>query len=76
MCPDLAKPETLDHNMRGHTMPSIKWGAGGTEEWAAEGFPVSPPGSITWTPKVCEIMALMAVIMGLGPFCYILLGFR
>ena len=30
----------------------------------------------TWTPKVCEIMAFMAVIMGLGPFLYILLGFR
>ena len=30
----------------------------------------------TWTPKVCRIMALMAVIMGLGPLLYILLGFR
>ena len=30
----------------------------------------------TWTPKVCEIMALMTVIMGLGLFFYILLGFR
>ena len=23
---------------------------------------------ITWTPKVCKIMALMAIIMGLGRF--------
>ena len=30
----------------------------------------------TWTPKVCKIMAFMAVIMGLGLLCYILLGFR
>ena len=30
----------------------------------------------TWTPKVCKIMALMAVIMGLGLLFYILLGFR
>ena len=31
---------------------------------------------ITWTPKVCKIMAFMAVIMGLGLLFYILLGFR
>ena len=30
----------------------------------------------TWTPKVCKIMAFMAVIMGLGLLFYILLGFR
>ena len=30
----------------------------------------------TWPPKVCKIMAFMAVIMGLGPLFYILLGFR
>ena len=30
----------------------------------------------TWTPKVCKIMAFMAIIMGLGPLFYILLGFR
>ena len=30
----------------------------------------------TWTPKVCKIMALMAVFMGLGLVFYILLGFR
>ena len=30
----------------------------------------------TWTPKVCKTMALRAIIMGLGPFFYILLGFR
>ena len=27
-------------------------------------------------PKVCKIMALMAIIMGLGPLFYILLGSR
>ena len=32
--------------------------------------------SRTWPPKVCKIMALMAVIMGLGLLCYILLGSR
>ena len=30
----------------------------------------------TWTPKVCKIMAFMAVILGLGLLFYILLGFR
>ena len=30
----------------------------------------------TWTPKVCKIMALMAVVMGLGLLFYILLVFR
>ena len=30
----------------------------------------------TWTPKVGKIIAFWAVIMGLGPFFYILLGFR
>ena len=29
----------------------------------------------TWTPKVCRIMAFMAVIRGLGLLFYILLGF-
>ena len=32
--------------------------------------------SNTWTPKVCKIMAFMAVILGLGLLFYILLGFR
>ena len=32
--------------------------------------------AITWTPKVCKIMAFMIVIMGLGLLFYILLGFR
>ena len=32
--------------------------------------------SPTWTPEVCEIMAVMALIMGLGLFFYILLGSR
>ena len=30
----------------------------------------------TWAPKVCNIMAFMAIIMGLGLLFYILLGFR
>ena len=30
----------------------------------------------TWAPKVCKIMALMAIIRGLGLSFYILLGFR
>ena len=29
---------------------------------------------LTWTPKVCKIMAFMAIIMGLGLLFYILLG--
>ena len=28
------------------------------------------------TPKVCKIMAFMAVILGLGLLFYVLLGFR
>ena len=31
---------------------------------------------VPWTPKVCKIMAFMAVIMGLGLFCYTLTGLR
>ena len=30
----------------------------------------------TWTPKVCKIMAFMAVMVGLGLLFHILLGFR
>ena len=30
----------------------------------------------TWTPKVCKIMAFMAMFKGLGLLLYILLGFR
>ena len=30
----------------------------------------------TWTPKVCRVMAFMAIIMGLRLLSYILLGFR
>ena len=30
----------------------------------------------SWTPKVCKIMALMAMIMALGLLFYTLLGFR
>ena len=29
----------------------------------------------TWTPKVCKIMAFVAIIMGLGLLFYILLEF-
>ena len=32
--------------------------------------------SLAWTPKVCKIMAFMAIILGLGLLFYILLGFR
>ena len=35
-----------------------------------------PRKGFTGTPKVCKIMALMAVIMGIGLLCYILLGYR
>ena len=31
---------------------------------------------MTWTPKVCKIMAFVAVIMGSGLVFYILLEFR
>ena len=31
---------------------------------------------VTWTPKVCKIMAFLAIIPGLGLLFYILLGFR
>ena len=30
----------------------------------------------SWTPKVCKLMAFMAVILGLGLLFCILLGFR
>ena len=30
--------------------------------------------NITWAPKVCKIMAFMAVIRGLGLLFYLLLG--
>ena len=29
---------------------------------------------LTWAPKVCEIMAFMAILLGLGLLFYILLG--
>ena len=41
-----------------------------------KGFNSLDPRTRTWTPKVCKIMALMAVFMGLGLLFYILLGFR
>ena len=34
------------------------------------------PTVYTWTPKVCKIMVLMAIILGVGLLFYILLGFR
>ena len=36
---------------------------------------IPEPSVITWTPKVCKLMALMAAIMGLGLLFYILFGF-
>ena len=44
--------------------------------------PTARPGSrvqdfvvvSTWTPKVCKVMAVLAVILGLGLLFYILLG--
>ena len=40
-------------------------------------LPVVRGEDLTWTPKVCKIMALtMAVILGLGLLFNILLGFR
>ena len=30
----------------------------------------------TWTPKVCKMMAFMAIIRGLGLLFYMLVGFR
>ena len=30
----------------------------------------------TWTPKVCRIMACVAIIMGLGLLFFMLLGLR
>ena len=39
------------------------------------GFPVDTGLGFTWTPKVCKIMAFMAILMGLGLVFYILLGF-
>ena len=32
--------------------------------------------AFTWTPKVCKIIAFMAIIMGLRLLFYVLLGFR
>ena len=34
------------------------------------------PLNPTWTPKVCKMMAFMAVTMGLGLLFYIFLGYR
>ena len=49
-------------------LPNIAWGT-------CLGVP-SVRIMITWTPKVCKIMAFMAVIMVLGPLFHILWGFR
>ena len=43
---------------------------------AHEDWPHLADMIITRTPKVCKIMAFMAVILGLGLLFYILLGFR
>ena len=45
------------------------------------GWSVNPVGrgvhiQGTWTPKACKIMALMAVIMGLGLLSYMFWWFR
>ena len=56
------------------------------EGLGARGFKLNSSGSlgldwgdgscITWTPKVCKIMASRAVIMGLGLLFYIFWGLR
>ena len=38
--------------------------------------PPAKPRALPGPPTVCRIMAFMAIIMGLGPLVYILLGFR
>ena len=55
----------------------------GSKESPTPGLPTPDFGedseskaSSTWAPKVCKIMAFMAIIMGLGLLFYILLGFR
>ena len=40
------------------------------------GGPAFTASRLTWTPKVCKIMAFMAIIRALGLLFYILLGFR
>ena len=46
------------------------------EFWETRFFLLGAVLGCTWTPKVCKIMAFMAVIMGLGLLFYMLLGFR
>ena len=55
----------------------------GIRAWTMTSFHCVPgcfakPGEMTptWTPKVCRIMAFMAIMRGLGLLFYILLGFR
>ena len=48
----------------------ISWAGDLLRSWELAAWDV---GS-SWTPKVCKIMAFMAIIMGLGPLFYILLG--
>ena len=43
---------------------------------AAWDWGLGPGPRATWTPKVCKIMAFMAVIMDVGLLFYILLWFR
>ena len=40
------------------------------------GFRVLGFQGSTWTPKVCQTMAFMAINLGLGLLFYIVLGFR
>ena len=46
------------------------------EPKASSKLPACISQGLTWTPKVCNIMAFMALIMGLGLLFYILLGLR
>ena len=39
-------------------------------------LPITGIVQVTWTPKICKIMAFMAMIRGSGLLFYILLGFR
>ena len=59
------------HNFENHPYEfSITNGEGAGAGAGASG------ATSTWAPKVCKIMAFMAIIMGLGLLFYILLGFR
>ena len=61
-------------------MNTIGWvGGQGLGTHSAGPYMPEPNGltfRTTWTPKVCKIIAFVAVILGLGLLFYILLGFR